>query len=158
MTETSAPTAPELRFLATFEVSVAEAIDVGPTIEGHRRVIPIVGGSVNGPELKGRVLPLGADYQVLRSQTLTELQAQYVVETDSGDRIYVSNFGLRAGSADDIRTLVEGGSVPAERIYFRCSPRLTTASRRWSWLESRILVGVGRRLPATVELDVFVVD
>ncbi|HEX2246492.1 MAG TPA: DUF3237 family protein, partial [Arthrobacter sp.] len=117
-----------------------------------------VGGTVEGPALNGKVLPAGADFQILKSGTLTELQAQYAIETDDGDRIYVSNFGLRSGSADDIAALVRGESVPPERIYFRCSPRLSSAGERWAWLASKIIVGTGERHPNAVRLNLFVVE
>jgi hypothetical protein len=152
------PQTPSLSFLTTIEVAVGEPIEVGETPEGHRRIIPIVGGTVEGPALNGKVLPAGADFQILKSGTLTELQAQYAIETDDGDRIYVSNFGLRSGSADDITALVRGESVPPERIYFRCSPRLSSAGERWAWLGSKIIVGTGERHPNAVRLNLFVVE
>ena len=158
MTELLAPAPPGMSFLATFVVEVAEPVEIGSTPEGTRRIIPIVGGRVEGPELRGTVLPVGADFQLLSSSTLTELEARYAIETDDGDRIYVTNFGLRSGTAEDIARLVDGEAVPPERIYFRCTPRLTAAEGRWSWLRSRILVGTGERLPGEVRLTVFVVD
>ncbi|RZK95154.1 MAG: DUF3237 domain-containing protein [Rhodococcus sp. (in: high G+C Gram-positive bacteria)] len=158
MTDVLAPVAPGLSFLATFVVEVADPVEIGSTPEGVRRIIPIVGGRVEGPELRGTVLPAGADFQLLSSATLTELEAKYAIETDDGDRIYVTNFGLRSGTAEDIAKLVDGEPVPPERIYFRCTPRLTAAVGRWAWLRSRILVGTGERLPGEVRLTVFVVD
>ncbi|WP_417215716.1 DUF3237 domain-containing protein [Arthrobacter sp.] len=149
--------APRLEFLATLRIEVAPAVEVGPTPEGARRIIPIVGGSVEGPELRGTVLPAGADFQILRSDTLTELQAEYAIETDDGQRIYVSNYGLRTGSAEDIARLVRQEPVDPERIYFRCTPRMR-AQGKWGWLSSRILVGRGERAPGSVLLDFFVVE
>ncbi|TQC49341.1 DUF3237 domain-containing protein [Rhodococcus sp. WS4] len=158
MTDVLAPVALGLSFLATFVVEVADPVEIGSTPEGVRRIIPIVGGRVEGPELRGTVLPAGADFQLLSSSTLTELEAKYAIETDDGDRIYVTNVGLRSGTAEDIAKLVDGEPVPPERIYFRCTPRLTAAEGRWAWLRSRILVGTGERLPGEVRLTVFVVD
>ncbi len=151
------PTTPDLTYLATVKVEVAEPIEVGDTFEGFRRIIPITGGSVEGPELRGAVLPIGADYQLLKSDTLTELEAKYVIETDDGEKIYVSNFGLRAGSAEDIAALVRGEAVDPDRIYFRCVPRMVSEGR-WAWLGTRIIIGTGVRYPHSVHLDFFVVD
>ncbi|RNL87468.1 DUF3237 domain-containing protein [Halostreptopolyspora alba] len=152
------PVPPTLTFLATISVGVDTPVEVGPTLDGHRRVIPIVGGSVTGPELRGTVLAGGADFQVLRTETLTELRAEYAIETEDGERIQVSNFGLRTGTPEDVATLVRGEPVDPGRIYFRCSPRLEPTGRRWSWLRSRILVGTGERHPDEVRLDLFVVE
>ena len=152
------PTQPELTFLATVAVEVAEPIEVGETPEGVRRVVPITGGTVSGPSLNGRVVPAGADYQLLRSDTLTELVAKYVIETDAGERIYVSNFGIRAGSKEDIAAIVRGETVDPAKIYFRCTPQLSTPAPQWSWLNSRLLVASGERYPDSVHLDLYVVD
>ena len=138
-------------------VEVGAPLEIGRTEDGVRRIIPIVGGSVEGLDLRGRVLPAGADFQSLKSDTLTDLQANYAIETDAGERIYVSNFGLRSGSPEDIAALVRGDAVPPERIYFRCVPRLQSEGR-WAWLGSRIIVGTGERHPDSVHLHLYVVD
>jgi hypothetical protein len=149
---------PQLSFLATFSVSVGPPHEIGPTVEGVRRVIPILGGSVQGPQLNGSILPMGADYQLLVSDTLTELDAKYAIEVEGGERIYVTSLGVRSGEAADIARLVRGEPVDPERIYFRCTQRLVSAGPTWSWLADRILVGTGRRLRDQVEIDVFVVE
>lgn len=148
---------PQLDYLATLTVLVGTPADIGPTPSGYRRIIPILGGTVDGPGLKGKILPHGADFQLLKSDTLTELEAKYAIETDGGERIYVENYGLRSGSAEDIERLVRGESVDPARIYFRCSPKFTAAGE-WAWLNSRILVGSGERHPGSVVVNVFVVN
>ncbi|WP_246657693.1 DUF3237 domain-containing protein [Arthrobacter yangruifuii] len=150
------PAAPGLDFLATLLISVGDPVEIGPTAEGTRRLIPITGGTVRGPQLNGTVLPGGADFQLLRSATLTELEAKYSIETDTGERIYVSNFGIRSGSDEDIATLVRGGKVDPERIYFRCTPRFLAGGPEWSWLSSRILIGAGTRLQSSVRIDIWI--
>lgn len=152
------PAAPELTFLATVSVQVADPVELGRTLDGHRRIIPISGGAVDGPELRGRVLAAGADFQLLRTESLTELRAEYAIQTEDGEHIHVVNFGLRAGAPEDIATLVRGDAVDPDRIYFRCAPRLEPTGRRWAWLRSRILVGTGERHPGEVRLALFVVD
>lgn len=153
------PTPPTLTFLASISVQVGQPIEVGQTPGGLRRIIPILGGRVEGPELRGRVLPAGADFQLLRSATLTELEAKYAVETDSGERLYVNNFGLRSGSEEDIAALMRGEQVDPARIYFRCTPRIEAPDGgAWAWLSNRILVGTGVRLPDEVRLDISTVD
>jgi hypothetical protein len=149
--------APGLSYLATVKVEVGHPVEVGPTPDGFRRIIPITGGTVQGPKLRGKVLPAGADFQLLKSETLTELQANYAIETTDGERIYVSNFGLRSGSPEDIARLVRGEKVPPERIYFRCTPRMESGGK-WAWLGTRILIGSGERLPDAVHLHFHVVD
>lgn len=151
------PTPPRLEFLATVAVDVAEPVEVGRTHRGLRRVIPIAGGTVTGPRLKGRILPGGADFQLIQTDTASDLDARYVIETDDGDRLYVMNAAYRTGSAEDISALARGERVPAERIYFRCAPRFEVAGEVWSWLESTVVIGSGRREPERVVIDLWAV-
>lgn len=151
------PLPPELSYFARIEVNVAAPLDLGVADGEHRRIVPILGGSVDGPLLKGTVLAGGADYQVLRSATLSELEARYALETDDGDRIAVHNLGVRSGSAYDIERLVKGQSVDPSRIYFRSSPRFSGSGERWAWLGSRVFVATGERTPDTVLLHVYLV-
>ncbi|WP_032401630.1 DUF3237 domain-containing protein [Rhodococcoides fascians] len=146
---------PELIFVAHLSVTVGEPIDVGEVVDGHRRLVPILGGTVEGPLLSGRVLPGGADHQILRTPTLTELDARYALETDAGERIAVHNIGMRSGAEEDIDALVRGEHVPPERIYFRSQPRLSSAASRLTWMSERLFLGSGQRLPNSVELDVY---
>ncbi|MFW0775194.1 DUF3237 family protein [Paenarthrobacter nitroguajacolicus] len=101
--------------------------------------------------------PAGADYQIFRSAELTELDARYAVELYGGEVVYVHNVALRFGAAEDIARLNKGEDVDPALIYFRCSPRFSTAAPEWAWLNHTIMVGVGRRRPGSVEIDVFAV-
>ncbi|WP_458107350.1 DUF3237 domain-containing protein [Arthrobacter sp. R3-55] len=154
---TGLPEAPALTFLATLNVKVGPALDIGMTPEGQRRVIPIVGGTVSGPCLQGRVLPAGADYQVQRDAGLTELDARYVVELEDGAMVYVHNQALRSGAAEDLNRLNSGEDVDPALIYFRCTPRFSTAAPELAWLNRVVTLGTGRRRPGSVEIDVFTV-
>ena len=149
--------APELEFLMEVAVQVGQPVDIGPTPEGHRRMVPIIGGTFRGPGLSGSVLPGGADYQILRSPVLTELDARYVLETDGGERIFVHNTALRHGSPSVIEQLNSGAVVDPALVYFRCWPRLTTAAPALEQLNTRLTVGTGIREPGQVLLRIFTI-
>lgn len=104
---------------------------------------------------QGRVLPGGADFQMLVGDRAARLEARYVIETEAGDRIYVENLALRSGSPEDIAKLACGEPVDPARIYFRCVPRFETASPTLAWMMERLFVGTGARRPDRVELRVF---
>lgn len=156
--ETSHPAPPVLSYFARIEVKVGAPLDLGVADGEHRRIVPILGGSVSGPSLRGTVLAGGADHQVLRSDTLSQLEARYALETDDGDRIAVHNLGVRSGSADDIGRLIRGETVDPSRIYFRSSPRFSAGGAQWAWLGSRMFVASGERTPDTVLLHVYLVE
>lgn len=154
------PQPPALEYLGKLTIDVAGPVEVGRTFAGQRRVIPITGGTFVGPEITGTILNAGADFQVLRSATVSDLDARYVVELDDGARLFVTNVAYRTGAAEDITALAEGRPVPAERIYFRCAPRFEVAdtpTSSWQWLESTVVIGSGRREPDAVIIDLWVV-
>ncbi|MFG1922933.1 DUF3237 domain-containing protein [Cryptosporangium sp. NPDC048952] len=150
--------APTLKFFVRLRVDVGEPIDLGAAPAGHRRLVPVLGGTFDGPQLRGRVLPGGADDQRLVSDTLTELDARYALETDDGARIGVRNVGIRVGAAADIAAIIRGEPVPAERIYFRTQPRFSTADAGLAWLNERLFVARGFREPSAVSLEVYLVE
>jgi len=150
------PIAPALEYFGTITAVVDEPVELGAMHGGAQRVIPITGGTFVGPNAGGEILPGGADFQTLRSATVTELRAKYAIRLDSGHCITIDNFGLRTGTEEDIAALVAGDPVPAERIYFRCVPQLM-GSGPWGWLSERIFIGTGTRHPDRVVVDVFLV-
>jgi hypothetical protein len=151
------PDAPALVPVLHLEVEVAAPIEVGQLTSGLRRVVPITGGTVSGL-FSGRVLPGGADIQLIRSETETEVEARYLLESDDGELVTVHNLGLRTGSAEDIARLRRDEPVDPARIYFRATPRFETASPRLARLTTHVFVGTGTRQPRSVTFDVFEVQ
>jgi hypothetical protein len=155
---THPPAAPTLTFLAHIDVRVGAPVDLGVVAGVHRRIIPLLGGTVRGPELSGEVVPGGADYQSLHDDGRHELEARYALRTDDGHSIYVDNRGIRSGSPDDLASIARGEIVDPARIYFRSLPRLTSGPGPWSWLNGRLFAATGTRMPDAVALDVFTID
>lgn len=145
----------ELEHIAGLKVSVGHPIEIGATAAGVRRVIPILGGEVSGPRLQGRVLPAGADYQLIRSDGVAELHARYVIESAGGSLIYVENSGLRHGPAEAMERLRRGEPVDPALIYFRTATKFETPDENFSWLARHIFVGVGVRHPDRVEIAIY---
>ena len=127
-----------------------------PTVvSASRRVIGITGGEVQGPNLRGEVLAGGADFQVIRADRTNELEARYVIETDSGALIYVINTGFRHGPAETMERLLRGEAVDPALIYFRSTPRFETEAAEYQWLTKNVFVGTAVRRPDSVELAIF---
>jgi len=147
--------APVLEHVADLRVEVDRPIEIGDTGAGLRRMIGILGGSVEGPQLRGRVLPGGADFQLVRSATVAELDARYALELDDGRRIYVTNRALRRASAEVTAKLVRGESVDPAQVYFRCAPSFEVADESLRWLAESLFVGTGARYPDRVEMSFF---
>jgi hypothetical protein len=147
--------APSLRFFADFAVQVGTPQQVGAGVRGTRRVIPIVGGTVQGDGWSGRVLPGGADFQLIVNPGYAELDARYVIEADGGDLIYVQNHAIRCGAPALMERIARGEPVDPAQIYFRCQPRFETASRALGWINEHLFVGSGARHPDKVVMRFF---
>jgi Protein of unknown function (DUF3237) len=145
----------ELRHVADIVVMVGNAIEIGATASGVRRVIPILGGEAFGPRLKGRILAGGADFQTHRKDGVIELDARYVIESENGSRILVQNSGLRHGPVEAMERLVRGEEVDPALIYFRTSPRFETGDDTYRWLMRYVFTGSAIRRPDRVELSVY---
>lgn len=144
-------------FAFALHVQVAAPLELGTTHLGRRRVIPITGGAVEGPRLKGVVLPGGADWQTIRDDATAELEARYTLRADDGALIAVVNRGLRHGPEAVMRQLAAGESVDSSSYYFRCSPVFETAAPAHRWLTQTVFVASGARHPDRVEIQVYVV-
>ena len=149
---------PLLEPIADLTVYVATPIEAGQVTglnsRGRRRIIPITGGKVTG-QLSGTVLPGGADFQIVVSDTCADLDARYLLQLDNGEHVYVMNRALRRGSAEDIAKLVRGETVDPAAIYFRCAPTFEVSSPSLAWLTESLFVGTGARFPDRVEMRFF---
>ena len=137
------------------EIALAAAQELGETPQGRRRIIGITGGRFSGERLSGRVLPGGADWQVIRSDGVADLDARYTLETADGALIYVRNRGYRHGPAEILRRLASGENVDPGLYYMRTTPRFETGDPRYAWLNRIICVASGARRRDSVELQVF---
>jgi len=146
---------PELKFFADLSVQVDKPQEVGKTHHGVRRMIPILGGTVEAQGWRGRVLSGGADFQLLLGPSMAELDARYVIETDAGDMIFVTNRAVRTASPEVMAKIIRGEPVDPSTVYFRCSPSFETASPALAWIAERLFIGTGARHPDKVVMRFF---
>jgi len=142
----------------TIHAELADIMNLGRTPLGERRVIGILGGSVLGPKLQGRILPGGADWQLIRGDGAANISARYIIETDAGARILVTSDGLRHGPPDVMERLVRGDSVDPALYYFRTVMRFETADASVAWLNRILALARGQREARAGRLDVYEVE
>ena len=92
-TAPGATTEPTLEFAFEENVTLAKGIPVGKTAMGTRFIIPITGGTFEGPKIKGTIMPGGWDWQLVRADGCTHIKADYMIKTDDGAIINVVNPG-----------------------------------------------------------------
>jgi hypothetical protein len=142
--------------LFTIRLAVGAMDDMGVTPYGHRRIFTVAGGTFEGDELKGTVLPTPAgDWITVRSDGVWELDVRLTLKTHDGHLIYMSYRGLRHGPQWVLDRLAKGEKVDPSEYYFRTAPRFETASEKYSFLNRIISVGVGRREAARPIYEVF---
>jgi len=142
----------------TIHAELANIQSLGRTPYGERRVIGILGGTVSGAKLNGRVLPGGADWQIVRGDGATDIQARYIIESETGATVMVQSDGLRHGPPDVIAALARGEAVNPSLYYFRTIMRFETADVGLSWLNRILALARGQREANAVRLDVFEVE
>ena len=149
------PLEPSLQLLYTSSVEVGPPMIVGGIPCGERRIIPIQGGSFEGAKLSGKVLPGGADWQIIRPDGVAELEARYTLQTDDGALIYVLNRGIRSGSKEVMARLARGEKVHPSEYYFRTRPIFETGAAKYQWLHRIVTVATGERLSDEVIIIVY---
>jgi len=167
---------PSLRHFADISIEVGLPIAIGETAEGLRRIVPILGGTLllsgtlpgerqqgerqqgerqQGESLRGKVLAAGADYQVIRQDGFTTLDARYAAQLDDGALIYIVNKGVRFGPPEVMAKITRGEPVDPSDVYFRTTPRFETAAAAHQWMMRPLFLATGARYPDRVEMSIF---
>ena len=130
-------------------------LDVGAAPFGHRRVVNLLGGTVTGAKLNGRVLPGGADWQIMARDGALDIHARYTIESDAGALIQVDSRGVRNGPPDVLARLARGEDVDPSLYYFRTAMRFETAHPTTDWMNRILGLARGAREKNAVKLDVY---
>ena len=123
---------PQLEFALQLKVTLGQAFSIENTQHGRRTVIPITGGTFEGPGIKGTIINGGADYQLANAQGRTELEAIYCIKTDDDIYIHVRNRGIIAGGQD-----ADGKPT----FYFKAAPQFEApADSKYGWLNNALFI------------------
>ena len=124
---------PELEFAFQLKVTLDEAYSCGETQHGRRTIIPITGGTFEGPNIKGTIINGGADYQIANTAiNRTELEAIYCIKTDDGVIIHVRNRGI-------IHSAKDANGQPS--FYFKAAPQFeASADSKYAWLNNSLFL------------------
>lgn len=134
-----------LRAALQIEVIVAAPIVLGELGGMERRMIPIVGGKLTGPDFSGTILPGGSDVQSVRPDGTIDLLARYAVDLGVEGKLLIENSG--------IRRMAKSGEVGAA-LYFRGVMRFCAPPGALHWLNDSVFVSSGYRDGNAVYLTV----
>jgi Protein of unknown function (DUF3237) len=145
----------QLRALMVIDVAVEPIVELGSLPTGARRYVPFGGGTFTGRDgLRGTIAPGGVDWQVLRADGALEIDAHYVLVTESDESIEVQSRGLRVAAPEVAARIAAGDAVEPSEYYFRTHIRLATAAPRWAWMNELLAVSTGERRRDAVRIDV----
>ncbi|KAB2878130.1 MAG: DUF3237 domain-containing protein [Pseudorhodoplanes sp.] len=134
---------------------MADILHLGATPYGERRVINILGGTVEGPRLRGTILPGGADWQIIRADGAADIRARYTIAAETGGLVLVNSEGLRHGPPEVMARLARGERLDSSLYYFRTVMRFETADPALDWLNRILALARGAREARAVRLDVY---
>ena len=129
----------DFAFEIKIKVELGKGLEAGDTPKGLRKMIPITGGSFEGPNIKVVMIPGGYDFQLLRNDNVMEIDARYVLQTDDGALITIVNCGLRHADVEVMQQMADGIEVSPSLYYFRSVPQFETSGKKYDWLNKTIL-------------------
>jgi hypothetical protein len=149
---------PRLCKVYRLEATLGQPLDLGDIAQGHRRIVPLSGGTFTGPELNGVLLPgSSADWQIVLRDGTALGDIRYTLQTDVGDLLYVQSRGVRHGSVEVLARLARGEDVDASEYTFRTSTEIETAAAHLDWMNRGVFITVAGRQAAGVIYETYLV-
>lgn len=131
----------ELQEITTVNVKIEGPVESFDCSNGMSKAMISFTGTVEGPYLKGKILPGGVDCQTIDGDRVNRLSARYMVELDNGDRVFIENNGVSYNKDD--------------KNYFMCTPKFMTNSDEYSWLNTDIFVAYAECVPEGVKITIY---
>jgi hypothetical protein len=151
------PTAPQLEFLYHLHADLGQPVQIGDVARGQRMIVPVTAGTVEGSQINGKVLPGAADWLLIRTDGVGELDVRATIETNDGALLYLTYRGYVTNVPEIMPLWLQGQEVPRDSYYFAVTPYFETSSPQHAWLQRTVVVGTGSLVPGGVDYDVFAV-
>ena len=146
---------PQLEFIFEAKVTLDPVQELGITTYGKRRIIPITGGTFEGPNMRGTIVSGGADWQTVRADGTADLEARYTLKTEDGVLIYIQNKGVRHAKPDVLARMAKGEKVDPKEYYMRTAASFEVAEGKYAWLNKVVVVSTGARMSDHVLLKFY---
>lgn len=151
------PPKPKLEYLGRWSVDLIAPIwELGQTSDlGKRLIIPITGGTFEGPSFKGKILNNGADWQIVTKGGVSIIDTRYLLQTDDGEYVYLQTRSYRFGPPDVLARVAKGEVVDGNLYHFRITMQFETSSKKYDYLNRHIGIGSAMRLGNAVVYDAY---
>lgn len=145
----------EFEYLCDLKVDVGEIVTMGPGPLGERRIVAILGGTFEGPGMKGSVLPGGNDWQIVREDGVLDVDARYALREERGGAIRVVSQGYRHGPPEVLAAIGRGEAVDPSTYFFRSVLRFETGAPELAFLNRTIAIAKAERKARQVLLTAY---
>ncbi len=145
----------KLEYLLTYRADLKPPVEVGAGPFGSRMIFDVIGGSAEGPRLRGKLLASGGDWLLVNANGTGYLDVRGTLETDDGALVYIQYHGVVEMSEKVMAASAKGEETDYGDTYFMTQPRFETGDPRYQWLNSIVAVAEGRVLPNAVEYRVY---
>jgi hypothetical protein len=135
------PQPPVLDFLFTMRATLGASQRIGRGPIGTRVIVPVTGGTFEGPKLSGVVMENGGDWVQVREDGSLRLDVRITLHTADAANIYMAYTGI-------------GISVDGQN-QLRTAPLFETGDERYAWLNRLQAVATGTSGNGEVNYDVF---
>nr|WP_090343402.1 DUF3237 domain-containing protein [Mycolicibacterium malmesburyense]CRL74370.1 hypothetical protein CPGR_03121 [Mycolicibacterium malmesburyense] len=126
-----------------------------PTATGIRMTFVTAGGTIDGPRLRGELLPGGGDWLVVGDDGYGHVDVRATLRTHDGVLIHFESAGIIKVPADGLDRLARGEVLPFDETYVRTTPRFATSDERYAWLGGIVTVGYNILSPNRVDYRVY---
>jgi hypothetical protein len=127
---------PKFEFVYECNATLSAAVEMGKTVEGQRRIIPITGGTVRGPKIQAELLSGGWDWNLSRNDGAGSVDAAYYMKTDDGVLIRIVNKGVGGGGGPPAAPAANG-----EAFFMFTHPEFEAPAGKYDWMNRAMFVG-----------------
>jgi len=142
----------ELSRLGAASLSFAEQFErIGPAPDAIMLHHPLKGGSVEGPGLRGRLLPRGGEWSTIRADGLVAVDARCILEAPDDQLVFINYVGTCDIGEDGYDALLDG--EPLDYAWLDITLQFHSSAHEYRWLNRVLCFGTGKRDYARFTLD-----
>ena len=122
---------------------------------GARMTFITTGGVIDGPKLRGEILPGGGDWLIVGSDGVGRVDVRATLRTHDGAMIHYEARGIVKVPADGLDRLAAGEVLGFDETYVRTTPKFETADERYAWLSELVAVGYNVLCPNHIDYRIY---
>jgi Protein of unknown function (DUF3237) len=126
-----------------------------PTALGARMTFIARGGRVEGPRLRGELLPGGGDWLQVGADGVARMDVRATIRTHDDVLIHYETRGVIKIPPDGLDRLAAGEVLPFEETYVRTTPTFETSDERYAWLSEVVAVGYNVLSPEHIDYRIY---